>query len=126
MNGSISSVAEPVSTKPVKKSKSKSAPIKSDLRPMQIKVLKLLSKSKGALSRGDLYLKLDRSSGLNDVIGKNDPKKRAVADEAKYPSLLTRGHIRIIQVPVPDSQSGASECRYEITAAGKKALAKAE
>lgn len=97
------------------------------LRPLQIKVLNLL-KGGAVLSRTQMYDKLGfkNQSGLNDVLGRNDPAVRARIDAEKYPSLLGLKYIRITMVPVPDAPSGAEFAGYEITAAGKKALAAAE
>ena len=111
-------------TKASKASKaSKAAPSASSngdgLRPLQIKVLALLAK-KGPMGRSKMYdaLGFKAHSGLNDVLGKNDPRARKEADKAKYPSLLTLGYIDMFDV-----DGGANE--YKITSTGKKALAKA-
>lgn len=99
--------------------------VEKGLRPLQIKVLKVLDKAKGTLDRGDLYeaLGFKQHSGLNDILGKNDPKARKEADEAKYPSLLSLGFIRLKEVKV-DPKDEKVERRYEITPSGRKALAK--
>ena len=97
---------------------------KDGLRPMQIRVLKLLSKSKHGLTRTAMYEKLEftQNSGLNDVLGKNDPAIRAKTDKAKYPSLLSLKYIRLN----PTDVDGKVENLYQITASGKAALTKAE
>lgn len=92
------------------------------LRPLQVRVLKELAKAKGPLTRAKLYDRLGfkAPSGLNNVLGKNDPKKRAKADKV-YPSLLTHGYVQLLELDV----DGRIERGYEITASGRKALEKA-
>lgn len=100
------------------------------LRPLQIKVLQLLAKQAtgqppwGVLTRTSMYeaLGFKTQSGLNDILGKNDPAKRAEADAAKYPSLLTLGYIKLSTTSSKDDQP--KERVYSITAKGKKAVAK--
>lgn len=96
---------------------------KSKLRALQIKVLRLLEKG-ARMDRATMYKSLGfrQNSGLNDVLGKNDPEKRAQADLKKYPSLLTLKYIRCRQV----GGDGEVELQnlYEITPAGRKALEK--
>ena len=93
---------------------------KGELRPIQIRVLKMLAKG-ACLPRSEMYDRLGYKahSGLNRVLGFNDPVRRAQADKEGYPSLLSLGYVRIEEVDV----AGRAENGYEITAKGKQALA---
>lgn len=118
--------AKPSQKKPATKAEAKKSakPEKSSKggpTGRQIAVLKLLGKG-ACLTRSKMYDSLGYAnhSGLNDVLGKNDPAKRAEADK-KYPSLLTLGFIRMTEIDV----DGRTEAAYEITGKGKQALERA-
>ncbi len=129
-------IETPKATKPVKakkaskpkskaKAKSSTKPTvekKDGLRPLQVRVLKALSKK--PMNRSKLYAALGfaNESGLNDILGKNDLDARAKADKEKYPCLLTLKAIKMNAVDV----DGRTENVYEITATGRKLFAKAE
>lgn len=89
---------------------------------LQARTLQALARAEGPLTRPKLYAALGfkNNSGLNDVLGKNDPKKRAAADKAKYPCLITLGHVRVKELDV----DGAKENVYEIMASGRKIVEK--
>lgn len=121
----VPTVETPKVAKPVKvKKASKPAPAKakSELRPLQLRVLEVLAK-KGPMNRAKMYeaLKFKAQSGLNDVLGKNDLKIRAKMDKEKYPCLLTLKAITLKELDI----DGHTERVYEIAATGRKMLAKA-
>ena len=84
----------------------------------QIQVLQLLADG-ALLDRAALYDRLGftQHSGLNDILGRMDPDKRAKNDQ-RYPSLLTLGYVIIKRLDI----DGVWENCYEITPSGKKAL----
>lgn len=86
---------------------------------LQVKVLQILSKCKGRMTRAKLYEKLGfkTNAGLNDVLGRNDPEKRKERDQ-KYPSLLTLEYIDLMELDI----DGLIENSYSITPRGRKSL----
>lgn len=97
------------------------------LRAGQYRMLKLLAKKARATRAQLVVAATGREDGTLDgsYLGCLDPKQRAITDKkAGKPSLLSRGYVRMVEIPKPDSEAGTMERWYEITAAGRKALTK--
>lgn len=106
--------------KPAKKSAAKADP--EALRKPQVRILQVLAKAKKPLSRADLIAKGIEATSLGGYIGLHDEEARATQEARDgYKSLLTRKFVRY----APD-QDGSGKAFYQITATGKKALARAE
>lgn len=86
------------------------------LRGKQTEVIRLLGEARGPLSRGKMYDRLEMSAGLNHVLGYNDPDKRALHDEKKYPSLITLGLITLDILDI----DGLEERVYFLTKLGRE------
>lgn len=110
-------------TKPVKSEAATNNKPKKGLRPLQVKVLELLDKHPNGMDRAGLYdaLKFKAHSGLNRVLGYNDPERRAKSDAEDYPSLLSLSCIKMQTRQLENSKVNV----YVITAKGKQMLAKA-
>ena len=122
MNETTTAVATPT---PKAKKAANNGKADRELRPLQIKVLKLLAKGK-PLDRAKMYdaLGFSAHSGLNDVLGKNDPKARAKMDKEKYMSLISLGYIKLIPAITGPDEDVHTPIMYVITASGRKALEK--
>jgi len=101
----------------------------------QVRILKALTKL-GRATRAQINAQCAKagfetakkfSAWMADPLGQNDPKSRKAAEaKSGRKSLLTLGFVKMIELPKPDTDSGATETWFEATAAGRKALAKAE
>lgn len=125
----MSESATATMTKSVAKAtpKAKAAKPVGKLRKTQERMLKLLAKKDRCNRRQLVAAATGRENGTLDGshLGCIDPKARAVADKKSgKPSLLTLGYVRMIELPIPESTSGGTEYWFEITAAGRKAIAK--
>lgn len=121
--------------KPIKAQKPK-APAKSgpatltreqkELSLPQIRVLHVLAKTKGPLSRSAISNKCGNKTTVvvGRAVGYSDPKARAAFEQTKdggfRKALLSLGYVR--EFPI-DTDSG-KEVVIELTAAGRKAYAK--
>lgn len=97
------------------------------LRKTQERMLKLLAKKDRCNRQQLVKAATGRDNGTLDGshLGCLDPKARAIADKKSgKPSLLTLGYVRHIPLPIPESTSGGVEHWFEITASGRKAIAK--
>lgn len=93
-----------------------------NLRPTQIKVLKVLIRASAdsestALKLVEVARKVRVSKVMvHYAVGASDPRYRAQHDKKRmYRSLLTRGYVKVVQYP--DERS----TRYYITASGERA-----
>jgi hypothetical protein len=94
------------------------------LREGQVKVLAAIRNARGPLNQQRIAEEVGMHvSQVGRYVGAHDPAKRA-ANEAElgYPSLLTLGYVRIVDV-VDD---GIDETGHALTAAGKQALKEAQ
>jgi hypothetical protein len=93
---------------------------------MQYRILKLLAKKQRATRPQLVTAATGREDGTMDAtaLGAKDPKQRRICEgKSGRPSLITLGFVRIREIEKPESETGAMETWYEITSAGKKALA---
>lgn len=99
---------------------------KTGLRKGQVRILEALSKAKGTLSRSQIAERSKNTDGQTfNLMGSTNPEKWPVTEERTgYPGLLKLKLVKAVQQQVPDGEG--KEWRYEITAAGRKALAKVE
>lgn len=96
---------------------------KEGLRKPQIDVLRCLSKAREPLSRKQIAEKAKTDLAfLTSHIGSHDEETRKANDKKNWPSLLGLGFVRSSTEEIDGRQTIA----YEITATGRKALAKAE
>lgn len=117
--------AAPEALKAAKKKTSKpvaAAPPSNGLRKTQVRVLQVLAKA-SPMTRAKLKEKANVD--ISVVVGCQDDAARAASD-AKHnvKSLLTLGYVRFKDRAVEKGM--APETVYEITAPGRKALAKAK
>lgn len=116
-------VAIPKVVKVEKSVKKTEAPVKSDLRKPQVRILKTLAKF-GPLSRNPLAVKA--KVGKNQVVGltgsATPEARKSIEAYHGYVSLITKGFVKAQVIDV----DGKSERIFEITTAGKKALSKTE
>jgi hypothetical protein len=92
---------------------------KTGLRKPQVRILSALSKARGPLNRAAIASKADVDvAGMVEHIGSSDPAKRKANDAKHWPSLLSLGFVK----EASNEEEGGGSV-YEITAAGKKALA---
>lgn len=117
--------------KPAKKAKARKAPKvksgESKLSKGQVRMLKYLAKRDRA-PRPKLVIAFNKGKeeGTMDGshLGCKDDKERSATDKRTGRlSLITRGLVKIVDIPKPDSENGATETFYEITASGRKAAA---
>jgi DNA-binding MarR family transcriptional regulator len=94
---------------------------KDGLRKPQIRILDYLAGAKGPVTRKTISeeAQVDRA-GLTEWIGSDDKTKRLANDTKHFPSLLSLALIRSKSL----DQNGVEETVYEITASGRKAIAK--
>ncbi len=109
--------------KPAKSvTKAAPAPGNGGLRKPQVAVLKALKKAGRPITRAAMK---EKSGGvdISGMVGCQDAKQRKENDKKlNVRSLLSLGYVRYTELDI----DGSRETVYEITAAGKKALAKAE
>lgn len=87
-------------------------------KPM-VRILAALKKAGRPLTRKEIAEAAPVDlAWLTEYLGSHDAAVRAKNDKTKFPSLLTRGYVRIGSPSDDESRVPA----YEITAAGKKAL----
>ena len=105
-------------TTPAVAPKAKAEPKAKGLRKPQVRILVALSKSGKPLSRAEISEKATVDvATCTEYIGSIDEVKRLANDVKHFPSLISLGFIRFA---APEEGKGAN---YEITAAGKKAVA---
>lgn len=102
---------------------------KEGLRVPQIRVLQVLTKSKGPLSRSAISVKCGNKTTVvvGRAVGYSDPARRATFEQTKdgggspgspCPSLLTLGYVKERELDV----EGVSETVLELTPKGAKAF----
>lgn len=109
------SAKKPAAKKPAAKKKAAAPAGKSELSPNQVKVLKAIAAAKHDFTYADIRKKTGIEKGLTKLVAAQS------ASGAKYPeSLEARKLVKAVEVT-----EGRASVAYKITAAGKKAAAKA-
>lgn len=108
------------------KTETKSRERKTGLRRPQVRILELLAKSKKPLTRHDIKYGIsqtaDKPTSIGDALGLDDPEKAAAAmEKAGYPSLMALKFVKKLVLDI----DGHKEICFEINAAGRRALEKA-